>query len=648
MKKTKNKNKKTKKEWHLGGLAIFFIAVFSIFLIVITYQQAYAKRFHPGVQVAGISLGGKTMDQASELLQKKIDDFSQKGIILIYKNNPVNITPIIASSSGPDLSYKIIEFHPELTLQKAFTFGRDDTALNNLKRRVRAIYQKRDLPIDFNLNQEELLVILEDNFKQYENPAKNAQLHIIEDDVIIIEEESGKTFDYKEIAKLINIHVSVLSQAPINTSLATDRPEITKEEAEKNIGWVEEILALAPISLKYDQLEWPIEKEKLSELLELQINQDSEIFAPGKIMPAFKLDEFTSFLETIANEIDIEAQDAKFEFKNGRVTQFQASSDGLKVNIEESIKKINRSIIFEKSNLADLRVDVLPSQIGTGSVNDMGIKERLGIGTSNFGGSPANRRHNIAIGAGSLNGLLIKPEQEFSLLKALGEIDGDHGYKAELVIKGNKTIPEFGGGLCQIGTTAFRVALNAGVPITQRQNHSYRVSYYEPAGTDATIYDPAPDFRFLNDTGHNILFLARTQGDQVIFELWGTGDGRKAIQSPSPPKIYSIKAPPPTKIVETEDLPVGQKKCTERAHNGATTEFTYQVTYPSGEVKSKIFKSVYVPWQAVCLVGVEKIEDPELVEGSDEDDLATDENPEDADDDKLTNINTSIEFIDQE
>ena len=60
--------------------------------------------------------------------------------------------------------------------------------------------------------------------------------------------------------------------------------------------------------------------------------------------------------------------------------------------------------------------------------------------------------------------------------------------------------PEFGGGLCQIGTTMFRVTMNAGLPILERQNHSYRVRYYEPpVGMDVTIYEPKPDFRFRND-----------------------------------------------------------------------------------------------------------------------------------------------------
>jgi vancomycin resistance protein YoaR len=220
-----------------------------------------------------------------------------------------------------------------------------------------------------------------------------------------------------------------------------------------------------------------------------------------------------------------------------------------------------------------------------------------------------NRRHNIKVGAEALHGLLIKPGEEFSLLKALGEIDASNGYLPELVIKENKTVPEYGGGLCQIGTTVFRATFNSGLPVTARRNHSYRVTYYEPAGTDATIYDPAPDYKFVNDTGHYILIQARLDKDDLTFDFWGTKDGREINYTQ--PTIYNIVKPAPTKMIETTDLPEGKKKCTESAHAGADAYFDYKVTYSNGEVKNQRFTSHYVPWQAVCLVGVKKITPPE-------------------------------------
>jgi vancomycin resistance protein YoaR len=254
-------------------------------------------------------------------------------------------------------------------------------------------------------------------------------------------------------------------------------------------------------------------------------------------------------------------------------------------------------------------VEVIEPRQRISDVNDLGITELLGVGKSGFAGSPPNRRHNIKIGAEAVNGTLIPPGEEFSLLETLGTIDGPTGYLQELVIKGNETIPEYGGGLCQIGTTTFRGTLAAGLPITARRNHSYSVPYYYDdqgkPGTDATIYDPAPDYRFKNDTENYVLISTRISGDDLFFEYWGTKDGRKVVQSET--RTWDYVPPPETKYVETLDLPVGEVKCTESPHAGIKAAFDYTVTYTDGTVKEETFKSQYRPWQEVCLIGVEEL-----------------------------------------
>ena len=208
------------------------------------------------------------------------------------------------------------------------------------------------------------------------------------------------------------------------------------------------------------------------------------------------------------------------------------------------------------------------------------------------------------MGADDLNGILIKPDEKFSLMAALGEIDAAAGYKPELVIKKGETIPEYGGGLCQIGTTMFRLAINSGLPITQRRNHSYRVSYYEPAGTDATIYDPWPDVKFINDSGSYLLLQTRIEGDSLIFEFWGTSDGR--VVETTKPVIYNIVPPGKAEYIETDELGPGERRRIETAHSGADAYFKRIVSWPSEVEKEPIeetWRSHYVPWRERWLIG---------------------------------------------
>jgi len=95
------------------------------------------------------------------------------------------------------------------------------------------------------------------------------------------------------------------------------------------------------------------------------------------------------------------------------------------------------------------------------------------------------------------------------------------------VIKSGKLVYEYGGGVCQISTTLFRAAVNAGLKITERYPHAFPVRYYNPQGFDATVYPPHPDLRFINDTPGHILIQENIKGNQLTFELFGTLDGRE-------------------------------------------------------------------------------------------------------------------------
>ncbi len=267
--------------------------------------------------------------------------------------------------------------------------------------------------------------------------------------------------------------------------------------------------------------------------------------------------------------------------------------------------------ILNQEKQVNLKVDEVEPISLSKDADNLGIKELIAEGSSNFAGSPKNRRHNIKVGAEKLNGILIKKDQEFSLIQTLGEINKETGFLTELVIKGDRTIPEYGGGLCQIATTMFRLAINAGLPITERRQHSYRVPYYEPAGMDATIYYPWPDFRFINDTNQYILLQTEILGDELIFRFYGTSDGRQV--KTTEPEIFDIVKPGPIKYIETTELLPGEKKKIESAHAGAKAEFKNIITFSNGIIREDTWKSSYRPWAEVWLVGKEEIEPEEEI-----------------------------------
>lgn len=294
-------------------------------------------------------------------------------------------------------------------------------------------------------------------------------------------------------------------------------------------------------------------------------------FHTQKISEVFlNRDLLNKFLDDLAQQTDKDPENATLQVEDGKVFVFALGKNGIKLDKEKSLCLI--SDYFKNNSSAgkiELAYDEIKPEITTDSIDNLGIKSLIGEGSSNFAGSPKNRIHNIYVGAQKFNGVLIKPGEEFSFIKTLGTVDESTGYLPELVIKTDQTVPEFGGGMCQVSTTTFRAAIYAGLKITARTPHAYPVRYYNPQGMDATVYIPRPDLRFINNTPGYILIQTRIEGTRLIFNFFGADDGRKI--NLIGPKI-------------TESNPDGSMKAT----------FTQEVFDASGnKIINDVFNSAY-------------------------------------------------------
>lgn len=235
-----------------------------------------------------------------------------------------------------------------------------------------------------------------------------------------------------------------------------------------------------------------------------------------------------TFVKELADKVVQDPVDVKFSVLDGRVVIAEPEKLGHRLKEEESIALLWRAL--ESSKPETIKI-TLPTEITQPKLvaNDrerLGLKEFIGEGKTNFKGSPKNRVYNIKRALEQFQNVIIAPGEEFSFVNYLGEVDGEHGYLPELVIKHNRTEPEFGGGICQVSTTVFRAAIYSGLKITQRRNHAYPVKYYKPYGMDATVYIPKPDLAFVNDTGNSILIQSTIVDTDLIFRFYGTKDGR--------------------------------------------------------------------------------------------------------------------------
>lgn len=584
--------------WLLVTAIIFFVTLLSASGALWLFSSANQNKVYPGVYVGQLSLGGKSETEAFALINQAIDNYRQNGIAFTY-NSHKQILPLEITSETTENSQALIDFNVDKMTARALAYGRDADVFTNAFHQLNALLSQHHIAPSYALNETAIKKYLTDSFKSDIKIGEPARMAFFNNQFRVEKERQGYSLALDSVFGPLENLVSQLSTGEITILTVKSEPTLNAGQLSSLIEKANQYLNLAPLTLNYQKKKWLVKRETLGSWLAM---------AQGSNNPSIKLNdtEILAYLnKNVAPDIEIKVTDSKFVMRNGKAVAFSTAHDGLLINTTSTLENIKNDWL--DNNLASTSIAMIKvaSQSSSTSTNDLGITELIGSGTSNFAGSPANRRHNIRIGMSYLNGLLIAPGETFSVMRHLGTIDDSKGYLEELVIKKDKTQKEFGGGLCQVGTTMFRAALNTGLPIVERRNHSYRVGYYEPAGTDATIYDPSPDLKFINDTGNHVLIQGYMSGNKLVFEFWGTKDGRKASQTY--PKITNIVKPKAPKIIETLDLKPGKEKCTEHAHNGADASFSYTVTYPNGEVKNKTFNSHYVPWQEVCLIGVKKL-----------------------------------------
>lgn len=349
----------------------------------------------------------------------------------------------------------------------------------------------------------------------------------------------------------------------------------------------------------------------LSTILQAYINT---LYLP----PAYTYNDqiLTKLLTPLAKRAYIAPVDALFRFESGKVVAFQPSASGSELDVQTVKTTLETQIptlLIQGGSahvIISIPVKALEPTVTTDKANSFGIKELLGSGTSLFNHSIPGRIYNISLAASRVNGILVGPGEEFSFDKVLGDVSSFNGYKQAYVIQNGKTVLGDGGGVCQVSTTLFRAILNAGLPITERNAHAYRVGYYEedsPPGLDATIYVPTVDLKFKNDTGAYILIqnTVDLNENRITYFLYGQNDQRQVVLTQP---IIKNETPAPDPLYQDDPtLPKGEIKQVDYAANGATVSFSRTVTKNGNVLISETFVSNYRPWQAVYLRGTQEL-----------------------------------------
>lgn len=554
-------------------------------------QVAFSGQVAPGTFALNSNISFEDADKVQEELSLALEGFEKKSIEIIFKGS-------IYEYSLEELGIKLdktetIESIPIISPASVSMFGAKE---------VKALYS-----LDEGVLKDGLSDKIIDLNKAVTEPQINWNYEI--QDFEITTESAGWSVDLGDLKNKLDTKISSLNDSVIEIATIEIFPTFTKAvlEAEKD-----DLIATinSPTEIFTDNANWKINWRENLHLLDFKLG-----LTPGEppVSLTLKKDLTTEHLNKyIAPEVEVAAGNVTIlQAENGTISFEGTATDGLSIDMDTMLYMLDYAL-----NKGLNRVEI-PLKITQGLVDapktlrEIGINELVATGFSSFSGSPYNRMHNINVAIKRFDGVLVAPGEIFSFGNQLGVVDGSTGYAQELVIKEGETIPEYGGGICQVSSTLFRAILFGGFPVNERKAHSYAVAYYAYPlgwGLDATVYPPAVDLKFTNDGDTYLLMQAYTDGYFAYFKFYGTKDGRAAEMDG--PYISNRAGAPPDEYLVTPDLSPGEIKKVDSAHNGFTASWNRTVTYPvghplypDGHAQTETFVSPYTPWSAKYMVG---------------------------------------------
>lgn len=584
-------------KYSLGGVVAIALLGGALAMGVATQDNGTLA---PGLRVGGIDVGGLTLDQAAALIAQKnpVPQIKISTPLTDSATKPATATPAGTTAAAPTsktwtVSADTLGWQVSATegLKAAEKFTADRTLLERIQGAM-GKEQGQDFPLTVSVDQAAAKAGLDKLTAGLGNQPKAGSVGFDSKALkyaITTPAIPGRKPDTDAAAKAyaanpnlgtLNIPVTQWEAAQTNAQLqasvdkgnALMRPMTVKLEGSNHVGSL--------TALQLANFYW--------------VKPEGIVLDKAAIQKSFK---------GMLSVIDEPAKNARFAWKGGKYVKV-AEKAGHVTDPQAAMAVFEKAIVDPTAKSITFPSKTSQPALTLANLPDPNKMVLIATGVSTYYHSSPERRTNVAIAADKIDGSVVGPDEVFSFLSSLGSITPANGFVGGLIISGGRTVDGLGGGVCQVSTTTFRAMYQAGLPVVERNQHSYRVGYYEPqVGFEAAVYDPGVDLKFKNDTGGTIMLKTTNypRASKLVIEVWGTVKPQRSV-AVSNAVILSRTAHPAPKYVVNNKLRPGQMNQVDWAQDGYNLYITRTIK-DAGGTRSDRTSTFYKPWQAVYEVG---------------------------------------------
>jgi vancomycin resistance protein YoaR len=505
----------------LRRTALAAVAALGVVVVVGAFVYAGSSaHLADGVSIAGVNVGGLSSADAQALLERR--------------QAAVSAAPLEVTADGHTYRVRAAGLGIDVNWQGAVAEAQDRVGgfrpIRGFRRLAARAFGIDVTPVA--VAHPAALQRLLDRLARDDAPHRDAAMRFAGVRPVIVEARPGRVLDRKAAEAIILGAFATLDRAPVTVPMHTDQPRVSGDMLGRAVERAR-LAVSAPVTLRLGSTRYRLSPRRIATLLELPANGRRAVRVGGS-----KADAYFADLSTKVNR---KPTDAQFVPVSGRVL-VKPSLAGRAIDVPRTARRLLAAALSPTRRTAAIVVGTTQPGRTTADAKAMGVTGTVSSYTTIYGGDP-NRIHNVQLVARLIDNTLIAPGHVFSFNGTTGDRNEAKGFLSAPVIVNGELQTGLGGGVCQVSTTVFNTAYEAGLNITDRTNHALYISHY-PQGRDATVNYPDTDLKFVNDTGHWLLLRTFVGSSSLTVNLYGTPQHRRVESVVAP--LRTVGSPPVT------------------------------------------------------------------------------------------------------
>ena len=489
------------------------IACAAVAVLVAADYWANQGRIYDGVMVGNVSLGGKTPEEAREIVAERgATTFDE----LRFVGGPEEFAISAREAS--------LALDPEGTVDRAYAVGREGSISKRLGERFEGAWGTLSTAPVVDYDREAIRSRIENRATRVNQEGRNAYVNVRGSDAEAVESREGYTMDIQGTAENVDKALERMS-GEVEIAGEPFEPEVLTPAAEEAAGVAQEAMS-EPVSLTAGSKQWELSPQETGQSLSFTPR------AGGELRVGLDREQLRAVMSDVYEDLTIAPVEAGFRFEDDGVAVTK-SRTGQEIKEEELFDALEAGL-FQGERAYEVPVGTDEPELTTAQAEELKPTELIGTYRTNYtlsSDTSQERVENLRIASDAISGKALAPGEIFSANEILEPLDY---YETKVIIEGKEEKAD-GGGLCQVSSTLYMAANYAGLDIVERHPHAAQLPYIRP-GLDATVWFGALDMKFENTSDGYLLIREYVAEDGYIYaEIWGKPTG-KEIELDSEPE----------------------------------------------------------------------------------------------------------------